>query len=428
MSDSGQGRGPAPSAGAQAGGEGSDPSVFVARQPIFDSSRVVRAYELLYRSGRTRAFDSPDPNQATARVILNAFSNIGIDALTGARPAFINFTRDMLLSDYASVLPPHLAVIEVLENVEPDQEVIKVCRELKRAGYSIALDDFALMEDKYRPLIDLADIVKVDIIGAGEHGTRTLPEQLRHSGVHLLAEKIETEESYRQAIEWGYQYFQGYFFSRPVLIEGRQIPGFKLNYLRILRQAQEPELDYEALEEIVRGDVSMSYKLLRYVNSAAFAWKRRIEHIKQAIVALGEREFRKWVSLLCLAGLGEDKPRELLVQSCVRAAFCERLADLVGLGERRGDLFLTGLFSLLDAIIDRPLQEILETMPVPDDTALALTKGEGRFADVLGSVIAYERGQWDQVATCAERLGLEDSAIAPPYLAAVIFTQEFFEI
>ncbi|NUQ00118.1 MAG: HDOD domain-containing protein [Armatimonadetes bacterium] len=400
--------------------------VYVARQPIFDARRGVHAYELLYRSGRVQSYDARDPNQATARVIVNSLLHIGLDRLTGGRRAFINFTRDMLLDDYALLLPQQEVVVEVLETVEPTPEIIATCAALKERGYTLALDDFVLLEEPYRPLVELADIIKVDCQLAGPAGSRQLADAFRGSNKRLLAEKVETEEQFLAAASWGYDYFQGYFFSKPVMVEAVDVPGFKLNYLRILQELQRPELDFEQLEQIVKSELSLSYRLLRYINSAAFRFRRRIETIREALVAIGEREFRKWVALICLATMGEDRPRELLVQSTIRAHFCEGLAAACNLEAQRTDLFLTGLFSQLEAIVGRPLPELLDEVGVAPDIKQALIDGTGPLADVLGAVTAYERGDWDQVTLYAGRLGMDESRVPDPYLEAVERAQWVF--
>ncbi len=357
--------------------------VYVARQPIFDRRRQAVAYELLYRSGRVDRYDAISGNSATAQVIVNTFMSIGINHVTGGRRAFINFTKDLLLSHYVSVLPKDLVVIEVLESIDPVDEVIAACRELKRLGYKLALDDFVLVTEEYRALLGLADIIKVDFQGASTRVLAELPAALRPHGVKLLAEKVETDAEYVQAIRWGYEYFQGYFFSRPVLVKGQDIPGFKANYLRVMQEVNRDELDFDRLEEVVKAELSLSVKLLRYVNSAAFVWRSRVESIGQALVALGEREFRKWVSLVCLTSMGEDKPRELLVQSAVRAYYCESVARQTGQTARGSDFFMVGLLSHLEAIIGRPLPVLLDSIPTHDDVRAALLDGRGPMADAL---------------------------------------------
>lgn len=400
--------------------------VYVARQPIFDRRRQAVAYELLYRSGRADRYDASSGNSATAQVIVNTFMAIGINHVTGGRRAFINFTKDLLLSHYVSVLPRDLVVIEVLESIDPVHEVIAACRELKHLGYRLALDDFVLVTEEYRPLLHLADIIKVDFQGATERVLAELPAALRPHGVKLLAEKVETDAQYVQAIRWGYEYFQGYFFSRPVLVKGQDIPGFKANYLRVLQEVNRDEMDFDRLEEVVKADLSLSVKLLRYVNSAAFVWRSRIESLSQALVALGEREFRKWVSLVCLTSMGEDKPRELLIQSSVRAYFCEALAKAAGHATRASDWFMVGLLSHLEAVIGRPLPLVLDSIPIHDDVRAALLDGRGPMADGLHALMAFELTDWEGLAEILHRLGIPLRVVSDTYHNAIAKTDQLF--
>lgn len=409
----------------QGTGEGQT-EIYLARQPIFDARQAVVAYELLYRSSPTRGIEDLDGTVATARVIVNSFMTIGPERLTAGRRAFINFTREMLLSDLPTVLPPDQIVIEILENIEADEAVVEAVRQLKRAGYMIALDDFVVGHERRRELLELADVVKVDLPLVGPEGARALVDRLAPYKVRLLAEKVETAAEFEQARNWGYHYFQGYFFSRPVVITAKDIAGYKLNYLRLLQRIHAPELDFHGLEAIIRAEVSLSVKLLRFVNSAAFGWRHKTDSILNALVRLGESETRKWVSLICLTSMAEDKPRELLVQSAIRANFCETLGELVGLGERRSELFLTGLFSLLETIVGRPLAELLESLPLAADCRSALLEGTGPFAAILATVVAYERGEWEALGPLAEQLGLDPARLPEPYVQALDRAQMFF--
>jgi len=412
--------------GSPSGEEGRPHEVYVARQPIFDRRRQAVAYELLYRSGRGERYDATNGNSATAQVIVNTFMAIGINHVTGGRRAFINFTKDLLLSHYVSVLPKDLVVIEVLESIDPLDEVIAACSELKRLGYKLALDDFVLVTEEYRPLLHLADIIKVDFRGATQRVLAELPKALAPHGVKLLAEKVETDADYVQAIRWGYEYFQGYFFSRPVLVKGQDIPGFKANYLRVMQEVNREELDFGKLEDVVKSELSLSVKLLRYVNSAAFVWRSRIESISQALVALGEREFRKWVSLVCLTSMGEDKPRELLIQSAVRAYYCEALAKATGHQSRASDWFMVGLLSHLEAIVGRPLPLLLDTIPIHDEVREALLDGRGPMADALHSLMAFELTDWEGLAQILHGLQVPLRVVSDTYRTAIETADELF--
>jgi EAL and modified HD-GYP domain-containing signal transduction protein len=402
--------------------------VFVARQPILDRQQRVFGYELLFRSCLVNAFDGTDSTQATSQVIATSFFSLGIERMVGNKRAFINFDRALLVGDHVSLLPPQVAVVELLESVAPDAEVIAACRRLREQGYLLALDDVISLK-RIEPLIHLANILKVDFQRASRTERGKLLRRGRALGIQMLAEKIEAPEEFRRALDLGFDLFQGYFFARPVVIVRREIPAFKLHYLEILQEASRPELDYQRLEDVIKREVALSYKLLRYINSAAFGWRGPIESVKQALVLLGESESRKWISLVALPALAQDKAEALVVQAAIRARFCESLADWAGLGRRRTDLFFLGMFSLLDAMTDRPLEEALSAIPLADDVHEALlgrAPGNSRPAQVYRLVLAYETGQWDQLDVAADQLGVPPGIISDLYVDAVGWADRVF--
>jgi EAL and modified HD-GYP domain-containing signal transduction protein len=217
--------------------------IFVARQPIFDQAQKVYAYELLFRSSLANVFTHADPNQASSKVMSNSFFLLGIDFVTGGKKAFINLTSDLLVQEYATLLPKEAAVVEILETVDPTPEVLNACKNLKEAGYLIALDDF-VDKAEYAPLLDLADIIKVDVLATGKEEQRVLLRRLAPKRLRFLAEKVETHEAFQEAAQLGFTYFQGYFFSKPVILKGKDVPGFKLHYFDILREIHRPELNF----------------------------------------------------------------------------------------------------------------------------------------------------------------------------------------
>ncbi len=397
---------------------------FIARQPIFDSREKVYGYELLFRSGIENYFDGSDPNRATYSVIVDSLLLHGLERLTGRRKAFINYPREALLNGYAEVIPKHLAAVEILETVEPDAEVLAACRRLKAMGYCLVLDD-VFSSERPEAFLGLVDIIKVDLL-------LSTPEQIVRRvgsrGIALLGEKVETHEEFQQLKTLGFQYFQGYFFSKPQIISSRDIPAFKLNYLRILQAINHPEINLEEIERIIKGEPSLCFKLLRYLNSAFFGLRSDIHSIRHAIFLLGEREIRLWASLVALTSMGEDKPQELVVTSLVRASWCESLAGKIGMQGREGDLFLLGLFSMMDAILDRPLPEILAQLPVPEEIRTALLHRNNRLAHVLALVEAYEQGDWEKLTGLAASLGIDEASIPGTYLAAVEWARQVFQL
>jgi c-di-GMP-related signal transduction protein len=397
--------------------------VYMARQPIFDRRQRVVAYELLFRSGLENVFTASDGDLATSRVISDSFLVFDTQATTRGKRAFINFTREFLLGPYAGFLPKQWLAIEILEDVEPDAEVVAACQALHKAGYYLVLDDF-VYHPRFEPLLKLAEVVKIDVLATPPGELPLLVRRLAPFQVKLLAEKVETQEEFDRTLKMGFSYFQGYFFSKPVVVSGRDVPGFKLTYLRMIQEINKPDMDFPRVESIIKQDVSLSYKLLRYINSVGFGLLGEVKSIRQALTLLGETNVQKWASLVALTHLGQDKPDELLVSSIVRAKFCESLASLVGLAERASHLFMMGLFSHIDALLDLPLAAILGQMPIDRDVKAALTGQPGRLGQVYKLIVAYERGDWEACSQALANLGLAEESLPPLYLAALQWSRQ----
>jgi c-di-GMP-related signal transduction protein len=401
--------------------------VYVARQPIFDIDEKIFAYELLFRSGFNNFYDQLDGDYATSKTIINSFVLLGIDTLTGGKMAFINFTRNLIINEVATAFPRDLLGIEVLETVEPDGLIIEACRRLKNRGYMIILDDF-VFKPAYQPLIEIADIIKIDFRITPPDKQKALIEYLTKKKVRLLAEKVESFEEFEGAKSTGFSLFQGYFFSRPHIIEGRDMPVYKLNYLQILREINESpdDVEFDELEHIIKRDVSLTYKLLRFINSAAFGFNMKIQSIKQALTLLGTREIKKWVSLVALSNMGEDKPEELILLTMSRAKFCEFISRRIGMKDKGPDLFLMGMFSLIDAIIDKPMAEVLADLPLAEPVKDALMGGDNKYADVLRLVISYEQGIWEEWARYIIKLGLNEKEFPEIYANSIEWAHKIF--
>lgn len=397
--------------------------IFVARHPIFDRYRNVYGYELLFRAGLKNAFQSSEPDTASVKVIADSLLRFGIRKMTGGKRAFINFTRDTLVKGYASLLPRDVIVVEILENVEPDEAVMDACRQLKRGGYLIALDDF-VCSDWSSPLVQFADIIKVDFRLSSPAERAELASRIAARKIRPLAEKVETRAEFDEAVDLGYTYLQGYFFSKPLVLAGHDVPGSRLRYLQVLKEIHRPDLDFRQIEGIVKREPALAYKLLTYVNSAARGLRVRITSIRQALIHLGEDQIRKWASVVVLAGLAEGQPTELITTSLIRARFCEAVAAAATLEERAQELFLMGLFSLLDAMTGRPMPELLIDLPVSDDIKMALLGNRNRFRDVYNCLLAYEQGDWDTFSLIAAKLRLDEDEASRLYLDAVAWGGE----
>lgn len=401
--------------------------VFVARQPIFDRDQRAIAYELLFRSATGGPVHAADYEQAALDVLRDIFFVFGLENLTAGKKAFVNLSRRALVEEKVTIFPPETTIVEILEDIEPDDEVVDACRRLKEAGYKLALDDFVYRES-LDPLIDLADYIKVDFKMTVGEERRAIIKRYAGRPIQFVAEKVETHEEFHEAYECGYAFFQGFFICEPEIMSSRDVPGFKVNYLRLLKEINAPGLDMGELEQIIKHDVSLSYKLLRYLNSAWFGWRTEVKTIKAALVRLGERPIRKWVSMIALTNLAEDKPPELLLASLIRARFCEMVGREAGLESRELDLFLMGMFSLIDALVDRPLMEILDELSLDEEIKHALLDDGDPLGAVYRLVVAYERGSWEDAVALSQRLGVEGTRLPECYTEAVEWADQVLRL
>ncbi len=384
--------------------------VFVARQPIFDRNQRVCAYELLYRYGPENSYNNPNGDRATSEVIANSFLVIGLETLTRGKRAFINFTENLLKEELATALPKDLIGVEIIENVEINSGVIEACQKLKGLGYLLALDDF-VYNSKTSALVKMADVIKIDFISTPINERREIVKRLGDGKVVFLAEKVETREEFEQAMAWGYSLFQGHFFSKPTILSRKDIKGYKFTQIRVLQEISQPEPDFSVIENIIKRDVALSYKLLKYINSAAYGFRQRVQSIKHALVMLGLVEVKKWVSLIALREMCKDKPDEIMICSMIRGRFGELLAPKVGLGSDSSELFMVGLFSMIDALVDRPMGCVVADLPISDDVKNTLLMQESKYLPVFNLILAYERADWESFSTIARQLKLSEQEV-----------------
>ncbi len=404
-----------------------DVQKFVARQPILDSKENIVAYELFFRSGLESYFQSDDPDRASSSVVIDSFLLFGLQTLTQGRRAFLNFTRNLLLSQYATLLPNNQVVIEILETVDVDEELVSACRWLKNQGYQLALDDFVLTKER-QPLTGVVDLIKVDFLKTPTKVCRELVRSYEPLGIAMVAEKVETREQFRMARDMGYQYFQGYFFSKPETLCGRELPAFKLNYLWLLQAINKEEPDLSEIESIIKREPSLVYRLLRYLNSAIFGFSVQIKSIRHALTLLGMKEVRKWTSLVALSGMGENRPSALMTSLITRARFCEALAPAAGLGAKSLDLFLMGLLSMVDTVLEKPLAEVLGQLALSQEVKVALLEGGNQMRKVLDLAVATEKGQWSRMSYFASSLKLSESSVTESYMQSVQWSQDVFHV
>ncbi len=392
---------------------------YVARQPIMDKRGSVRAYELLFRAGPEAGYRG-DGDLAT-RTMLDNTVLFGLDKLTGGLPAFVNCTRESLTEELVNVLPPGLTVLEILETLEPTPELIAACRRLKGLGFRLALDDF-IWKPKFEPLIELADYIKVDLLLSGPAERSQLMERLKGVKVALLAEKVETQEQYKQACDEGFTLFQGYYFCRPVLMQNRKVPANRLWQLEILQMMRSDWLDLRALTSLVKRDPSLTYRLLRLVNSPMCAIRQEVSSIQSALLAVGEEAFRRIATLAITSELNGNQPIEILRMAFVRGRFCEKAARLCDLDET--EQYLLGILSLLPAMLRIPMAELTPALPLRKEIRQALECTSSAERSLLGWLEFHERGDWSACGQAAEEKGLDEVELLRIYADAVLWAED----
>ncbi|EAR59590.1 EAL and HDOD domain-containing protein [Neptuniibacter caesariensis] len=366
--------------------------VLMARQPIFDRNQKVVAYELLYRCEEAQGHALFSNSEATSEVILNAYTSISDAGELKRVPAFINLTRDILVEQKLPEVSKKHIVLEILEDIEPDDEVVNAVKELHSEGYRIAMDDF-VYDPKFDELLKLAQIVKVDVFELSKDDIRKQVQELKKHKVTLLAEKIETHEQLEECIELGFKLFQGHFLSKPKVIKGKKIQGSQVALMQLIQELQNPKATPEALEELIIRDPALTYKLLRIVNSAGYHLVRQVESVAEAIVLLGLEQVKKWATLIAMSS-NQDKPEELSRSLLVRGRMCEEIAQAEKLSNY-GSYFMAGMMSGLHALLDLDRDTMLEQVPLGDDIKNAVSLGEGEIGKVLRNVVNYENGDWD---------------------------------
>jgi EAL and modified HD-GYP domain-containing signal transduction protein len=391
----------------------------VARQPIFDRQEKVFGYELLFRDGLENAF-SGDLDEAS-RVTLDRSLLIGLDVLCDGRRAFVNCTRDTLLKGLVTLLPATSTVVEVLETVPADPEVVAACRSLKDAGYMIALDDY-VANDPREALAEIADIIKVEMLLTTEEQRTALMKQFGAGRCRMLAEKIETHAEFMRARDQGFVYFQGYFFRRPEMMQTHDMPAHQLHFLRMLQEVSRPQLNFGELEKLVKAEASVCYRLLRYLNSPMFSFQNEIHSVRHALSILGERDIRRWVRLVAAVSAAQGRPSDLLLAALVRGRFGELLTPQVQHGE--SDLFLLGLLSLIDAMLEMPMAEVLEKIPLDRATKAVLLGEPSELRPVFQLMLAHESAEWEAAGELSARLNLDSEQVAADYWQAQQWARE----
>ena len=380
--------------------------VFVARHPIFDRYKNVYGYELVFRSGFEAQYNQLQAD--TSAVDFLAF--VDFEELADGKKGFVNFTRDLLLTDLPSQLPRETMIVAIPSDIEADSQLIDICRAMKDGRYMIALTGFT-PDSLGCGLLELADIAMVDYNAIGEANLAPLAQELAKRNVAALASGLDSMEKFDKALEMGCSYFEGDFFAKPDPRTDNRIPGNEMAHLRVLHAASRADTSYDELADLIEQDVAMTYMLLKFMNSAWFGLKYEIRSVKHALVMLGPQEIRRWVSLFIVRMTGKEKPFELLLRSLTRARAAELSGLLIEMDEQASELFLLGMFSVIDALMDMPMDDVLKELPLSEDVKAALTGVQNRFRLVFDTMIAYERGEWQRFSHYAASLGLDERMV-----------------
>ena len=397
---------------------------YAARQPILDKNKKLFAYELLFRDSIDNVFPDIDGDEATSKMIEASQFNMGISEFTGNKPAFINFTLETLKQGYPEMLEPHEVVVEILETIKPGKQLLAFCKDLHKKGYTLALDDYE-HQSVWAHFYPYIKIIKIDIQLSGLDEIReVLKATKNYPHIKMLAEKVETYEEYDQMFQLGFDYFQGYFFAQPEMIKTKNLSPSQMAMAELLYETSKTELDLNSITHVFERDVSLSYKLLRYANSAIFKRRNEISTIKQALVILGSGELKRFIGLMFAITANPNKPSELINLAMTRAKFCELVAEDIRSQLDTSIAFLTGLLSMIDAILDEDMASILEKLPLSEDIKQPLLTKKGVMAALIKLVEFIEQAQWGKTTIVMEKLKLDKDKVVEHYNQAVAWADE----
>ncbi len=398
-------------------------TISIARQPIFDPQQRVFGYELLYRAEALDQACTTAGDLAASRVLTDSILDIGLPTLTGNARAFVNFTRPLLVSQAPLLLPADASVIELREDIAVDAEVVEVCKDLQARGYTLALDDF-VEGSQAEALLPYASIIKLDVLDVPAPSWQRAARRFASLGKKVVAERVETTDVVTRAKMSGCGLFQGFFFCKPATASVRVVPARRLAYLQLFSALNRPDLSLDMLEDLVKHDVSLSMRVLRSINSAAFGLSQEITSLRHALVMLGVQQVRAWASVWAMAGVNTGGTAEAVSVAILRARSCEAIGKAWAGNDAAGELFLLGMCSMLPAILDQPIERATADLPLTPAVRAALIGEESPMRLVLDAVLAYEQGQWDHAGAILQSLGLPDSLLGTAYAGALQWARQ----
>lgn len=397
-----------------------------ARQPVLDSNQKVVAYEIVFKDSFEEKSHSKMP-AFSAEKISNDLEFFEDSSLADGKKIFVNFNSELIKNEIPALLSKDNIGIEISESVDLKPEIIEKIEKLKKAGYLIILNNLDLSKHE-NSLLPYADIIKVDY----QQSTNQQHQQLQNlkskysPELKFIAKNINEHQEFKAAKNAGFDYFQGIFFTKADVIENGGTPGYKMNYLNVLKELNKEDVDFKELEKIIKNDISMTFSLLKTINAASYGYN--VSSIKQASTLLGVKGLKKWSLLYLVKGLRDDKPDILFVNTLTRAKFAELLAEEFDIEEKSGDLFTLGVFSMMNAFLNKTMEDILEEIALTEEIKEALLIREGVMGEILNLVIAFERVKWNQVALIEKKNQLNSKKLYNKYLKAVDFSYETMDI
>lgn len=393
--------------------------VFFVRQPIYTSDRALYAYEMIYRKGASKEYTFNPQEEKSAKQMFDLFQNYGIENLTSNKPAFINFTSKLIKEEIATSFSKRELIVQIFKGIKLDQEVLQKCIALKQRGYKLAMDNLVYQKGN-KPLAKIADIIKIDFKNTEKSEIEAMISELKSYNIKFLAENLEDCDEFDYAKSLGCVLFQGFFCQKAEIMACQKIDSVKVSYLQIMNEVNKADLNFDELAELLSQDLDLTQNLLKMVNSAGFAFKS-ITSVKQALILLGTEELKKCINLVVLRELGGGKSEETIKESLIRAKFCESIAAKTYAKDQAANLFLVGLFSLIDTILHKPLEEILNKIEPTQEVREALLNQSGKYGAILKIVSHYERGLLDEITAEKNTLQINDDELMELYIRSLLW-------
>jgi EAL and modified HD-GYP domain-containing signal transduction protein len=393
---------------------------FIARQPILDREKDVFAYELLFRDGKSNCYPDVVRDEATTKHISKNYLTLGLDDISCSKKSFINFQSQTLMGGLPSSLDPENVVIELVDGAYDHDSLLNICKHVKNMGYKLALEDYRL-DPKWNEFLSYVDMVKVNTTQSNYDTISQNVHRFLDADVQLIAEKVDTQQDFSIYRDMGFDYFQGYFFARPESVTNRDLPTSKLTLVELMGASSSASFNIDNVNQVIEHDVGLSYMLLRFINNPTINKRYKITSLRHALNYMGEVEIKKFIALLALANLSDNKPIELLHLSLVRAKFCDLVAAQKKIGDNPPTGFLVGLFSLLDALLDQDMKSLINQLPLVDEVKVALCGGQSELSIYLTLARAFESGSWLKVIRIAGILEIDQKRLHSLFNEAIVW-------